>query len=394
MTIISTAPVLTSTGISAPSYADILTYLQEQFLGIFGADIYIDPDSQDGQWLAIQAQAISDANSVAVAVYNSFSPSTSQGNSLSSNVKLNGITRQIATKSTCPVVIVGQANAVIVNGIAGDSLSNQWALPASFSIPNSGTITVTATCSTLGAISAATNSITKILTPQLGWQSVNNAVAATVGAPIESDAALRQRQAVSSALPAQSVLGGIAAAIAAVPGVTRFVAYENPTGTTDSNGLPAHSFAVVAEGGDPTAICQSIANKKTIGAATYGTTSVSITNAFGLPSVINFFIVTKVRIVANVYVHPINGYTTVIGAEIQAAVAAYINSIAIGNNVFLSRLYVPATLAQSGNADGNTYELLSVAIAAYPASPIAADVSIAFNAVASCNPVDITIIVS
>ena len=40
-----------------------------------------------------------------------------------------------------------------------------------------------------------------ILTPTFGWQSASFAAAATVGAPVESDAALRQRQAASTGLP-------------------------------------------------------------------------------------------------------------------------------------------------------------------------------------------------
>jgi hypothetical protein len=49
-------------GISAPSYADILASLQASFQSIYGSDIYIEADSQDGQWLATIAQIINDGN--------------------------------------------------------------------------------------------------------------------------------------------------------------------------------------------------------------------------------------------------------------------------------------------------------------------------------------------
>ena len=70
------AATLSATGISAPAYTDILLSLQASYGTIFGTDAYIAPDSQDGQLLAVVARAISDCNDMAIAVYNSFAPST------------------------------------------------------------------------------------------------------------------------------------------------------------------------------------------------------------------------------------------------------------------------------------------------------------------------------
>ena len=70
------AAQVTSTGISAPSYNDILSSLTASFQGIYGSDAYLGPDSQDGQLLAVVAQAIYDCNQTAIAVYNQFSPQT------------------------------------------------------------------------------------------------------------------------------------------------------------------------------------------------------------------------------------------------------------------------------------------------------------------------------
>ena len=50
-------PTISATGITAPSYADILTGYQDAYWTIYGSDAVLTPDSQDGQWLAVQAQA-------------------------------------------------------------------------------------------------------------------------------------------------------------------------------------------------------------------------------------------------------------------------------------------------------------------------------------------------
>ena len=210
------AAQVTAAGISAPSFPDILESLQTSFKLIFGSDAYVDPDSQDGQWIAIIAAAINDSNATAIAVYNSFSPSTAQGVGLSIVVKINGLARHVPTNSTADVTLVGVFGTTIINGKVGDGLGNRWSLPASVTIPSGGSIIVTATCDTVGAVSAPAASIVNILTPTLGWQTVTNVNPATVGAPVESDAALRLRQSVSTALTAETPLKAILGAVASL----------------------------------------------------------------------------------------------------------------------------------------------------------------------------------
>jgi uncharacterized phage protein gp47/JayE len=389
MTITSTAPVLSSAGISAPAYSDILVYLQAQYQGIYGSDVYLGNDSQDGQFLAVIATSINDANSVAIAVYNSFSPANAQGNSLSSNVKLNGMTRKVASYSTATLSLVGTAGVAITNGIVQDAAKNNWVLPASVTFSSGGTASVTATCATLGAVAAIPGSINQIITPQLGWVSATNAAAAVPGAPVETDPALQQRQVVSVAPASQTPLFSTVGAVAGVAGVTSVTGYENPLGTPDANGLPAHSISLVVEGGGTTDIATAIANRKTQGAATYGTTSATVPNSYGIPETINFFIATQERIIINLNLHAINGYTAAIGVEIQNALATYVNGLGTGANVIYGRLWAPAGL--TGNPDGLSYEIDALTVAIYGNTPGTVDVPILFNQAATLAPSDVTI---
>ncbi|OUJ06574.1 hypothetical protein HK25_04055, partial [Acetobacter sp. DsW_059] len=84
-----------------PTYDAILDWYQTQYRSIYGSDIVLDNSTQDGQWIAIQAQAMNACNQAMITVFNSFSPAKSQGTALSGNVKINGITRSAATNSTC-----------------------------------------------------------------------------------------------------------------------------------------------------------------------------------------------------------------------------------------------------------------------------------------------------
>ena len=154
MTISSPVFTVSATGITAPSYEEILDYFKTKAKGIFGDDINLDSDTQDGQLLAIFSSAINDLNAQAIAVFNAYNPSTAVGVALDGAVKTNGISRHEASHSSVDLTIIGQAGTVITNGYALDSAGNRWNLPETVSIPLSGEVVATATADSEGAISA------------------------------------------------------------------------------------------------------------------------------------------------------------------------------------------------------------------------------------------------
>jgi uncharacterized phage protein gp47/JayE len=382
---------ISSEGVSVPSYNGINQSLKALFQQIYGSDIYVESDSQDGQLIGIIAQAVDDTNMAIVDTYNSLSPSTAQGAALSSRVKINGIMRDISSFSVVELTIVGQANTPINNGIATDG-TYKWDLPATVTIPTGGSVTVQATCETAGAINALPNTITKILTPTRGWQTVNNAAAAIPGNAVETDAALRARQAISTGLPSQTVMEAIVASVAAVKGVIRYEGFENDTGTTDVNGIPAHSISIVVEGGTDADIATAIADKKTPGTGTYGTTSYQVIDSVGIPNTINFYRPTTRTIQVTVNATALTGYVSSTGTALIQAVSDYINSLAIGEDVYLSKIYVPANL--NGSSLETTYNVTSITIGVDGGTQSSADIPIAFNEVASSVIADITLVVT
>ena len=383
---------VTPAGISSPGYADILSSLQASYRIIHGADVYLGPDTQDGQQLAIFARAQFDTNQALISVYNSFSPQFAQGAGLSSVVKINGIARLVASNSQVDLLIGGTVGTVIADGRAVDAVGNSWNLPASVTIPPAASILVTATCSVAGAIAAAVGTISTIGTPTFGWSTVTNPSAASLGAPVESDATLRRRQSLSVSLPALTVLASTVAAVQAITGVTEVVAYENDTNSADANGLPPHSIAIVVVGGDASAIARAIMVKKTPGCLTYGTTVVPVVDSVGITHNIAFFVPTNVAISVAITIQALAGYAASAVVDIKQAVSDYINtSLLIGQSVFISRLYLPAQLGGLG-ASG-TFELRSLLASASPAAPTAADIPIAFNAQATCTPAGVTVTV-
>jgi uncharacterized phage protein gp47/JayE len=361
---------------------------------IYGSDIVLDPSSQDGQMIAIFAQAMSDANDATIATYNSFSPTFAQGAGLSSLVKINGLRRLLPSLSTAVGNVVGQAGTIITNGQVTDVDGNVWNLPATVTIPGGGSISVTVTAAQAGAIVEAIGNINQISTPTRGWQSFTNTSQSTPGAPVETDAALRQRQAISTSIPSQTTLSSLYGALANLPGVTRVAVYENYTNTTDGNGLPAHSISAVIAGGVNSQIVQTIGQLKTPGAATYGTTTGTYMDPItGITYTINYYVLASSEIKVAVTGTAMNGYSSLIATEIQNAVAAYLNSLAVGQDVQFSRMYAPAYL--NGAADSNTYEITGLTIALGAGSPGTSDIVVPFNSAAVCvAATDVTVSIS
>ncbi|EAR8246419.1 hypothetical protein E2V19_22045 [Salmonella enterica] len=385
---------VTAEGISAPDYQTILDTLTSYFQQIYGSDAYLEPDSKDGQMVALVALAVHDANNTAIAVYNCFSPATGYGAALTSNVKINGIARKGATNSTVDLLLTGTAGTTITNGTVKDTNNVIWRLPASVVIGVDGAVTVTAICSNSGAVAALAGTITTINTPTRGWTSVTNPAAATVGAPAETDAELRIRQGQSVAIPSITPFEGVDGAIANIAGVTRHKLYENDTGKTDGNGLPPHSISAIVDGGDVTEIARTIRGNKGQGVRTWGKTSVTVPDRYGNPHIISFSRPTDVPVYGKITLKVFAGYTSQIGVQIQQAVADYINSLMIGAPVLLSRIYSPANLGVVSGGNARYYDIQELLIGKSPETVAAANINIAYDESASCKPENIIITVA
>lgn len=393
-----------SSGYHYSDYPTFLAWITAQYQGIYGADVYIDPDSMDGQFLAILAQAFYDTAALGSSVYNSFSPLTSQGYGLSRLVQINGIQREIPSFSTVDLTLVGTAGTIITNGVASDTLNQQWILPTPTVIPDAGTVDVVATSAVVGAIFAEANTITNIFTPTNGWQTVNNAAIAVSGEPVETDAQLRVRQSQSTQLPALTVLGATQGAIANIPGVSDVEVYENDGSETDDRGITANSVcAVVAGSFDSTTVAQTIQLYKTPGVGTFGNTTVTVVDSRGMPLDISFTNVALVDPGAEIQVYI--QYTPVMsGANqwsddyvplIQAAVAKVINASGIGalltnGQINYTTLFAPAYL--NGAIQGQSYVIEALEIGLNGGSLAASNIDIDFDQQPLCDPAsDVTV---
>jgi hypothetical protein len=170
-------------------------------------------------------------------------------------------------------------------------------------------------------------------------------------------------------------------AIAEITGVTRYQPYENDTITTDSHGIPANALAIVVEGGDAQTIANTIAARKSIGGPTFGTTSETVTDVYGIS-----------RTVA-IALKALTGYTTAVDTSIKQAVVDYINATGIGGQPSGTVEWDGAITAAKSVSGAATFRMSSLALsrASGAGTP---DVPLTFNEAATAALVNVTITVT
>lgn len=392
-------PFVDSAGLHLPTEGDIFEYEKAQFLSVYGQTVFTGNSEADTQWIAIFSLMINDAFNTAQLVVNSRSPATAIGADLDSVVKINGITRKSSTASQALLVLTGIPGTALDSVVVQDQNGFLWNLPPSVVILSGGTVNVTAVCQSSGAIGAPPNTINIRSTPVSGWTSVTNPSAAIPGQPVENDSQLRGRQAISVSLSSKTLVQGTLAGIAAVAGVTRFgtIGVENPTGSVDVFGNPAHSISMVVEGGTDLDVATAIYVNKTPGGLTNaGTTA----NAVTVPVVdpitgavmnVGFQRPTSVPIFVTMHLHPLIGFTSQVGILIQNAIVAYLNGLQIGESLTISALYAVA-LSVMPSLITPQFSIQALFAGTAPGPTLSNDIAINFNQVTAYSSLNIILV--
>lgn len=280
---------LDQTGLTIESMTDIVTALNAGLETIYGSDINLDPNSPDGQLVALVAQAKEDVEELLAQVYASMDPDQAIGVVLDQRCTLNGVVRHAGTY-TQQTVTVTVTQALTLPGLdtaptapftVADTAGNQYQLAAAYAFTGAGSVDLVFQAADLGAINSAPNTITSIVSVTLGVSAVNNAAGpGTTGTDEESDSALRIRRANSVSLPSRGYLQGLLGALQDVDGVTQAEVFENNTSTA-TGGIAAHSIWCIVAGGAAADIANAIYIKRNAGCGMVGSTTVVIEQVDG-----------------------------------------------------------------------------------------------------------------
>lgn len=236
-----------------------------------------------------------------------------------------------------------------------------------------------------GPIEQPANTIDTILTPMLGWDSVNNPGAATPGTDRETDEELRLRFRNGKFDRATNTYDAIYSALINLDNVTEVTIYENDTSVVDGNGVPAHSFLPIVSGGLSQEIGNAIWENKPTGILSYGNTSVNVTDSQGGTHVVSFSRPNPVVIYISMDIttdvnFPANGNDL-----IRSNLITYFQAnFGTGDDVIYSRLYTPVNAVPG-------HQVNTMTIGTSPSPVGVSNIVIPFDSIASISSINIVI---
>lgn len=259
---------LTGQGIIVPDVSTVLGEITDTFTTLWGKDLNTAPDSTAGRLIELFQRSRSFTIYCMAAISNMLNLNTANGFILDDLGALFLIERHPATYTTTVVSIGGVSGTVIPAGTRFQTTAgNIFKLIENYTIGDSILARVQATES--GPVPCPPNTLTIILDPVNGLETINNPSQPDLGQDLESDALFRNRIKNSLNINSISVLSAIKASLEALPGVKSTFCYDN-YGATDINIdeiiVPARSILAVVDGGAAQAIATVLYNKKTSGA--------------------------------------------------------------------------------------------------------------------------------
>ena len=163
----------------------------------------------------------------------------------------------------------------------------------------------------------------------------------------ETDASVRARIRRSLAGRSTGTADALLAAVKGAAGVRDARVYVNDTGGTDGIGIPAHSIAVVTEGGSGEAVAQAIFDKKPPGIGTWGNTTATAVDAQGKGHPVSFTRNTDKMIVIYLFIRVLEGGNREeIRNALKGPLAAYINGLGLAAPLNVPQLYGTAYSAK------------------------------------------------
>ncbi len=242
-----------------------------------------------------------------------------------------------------------------------------------------------------GAIEQEANTITNIVTPVLGWDSITNPLAASPGRLLETDEELRIRFRNTKLERSSNILDSLYSALLNVDGAQEVAVYENDTDITDSNGVLPHSFFPVVLGGSSQIIAETIWENKPMGIRSQGNTSIAVTDsqgflhdiAFERPNPVTVYVSMTLSLSPEAPVpFPGDGVE-----QIQDNLSVYASeNFGVGKDVIYSRLFTPINLVPGHQID-------SLFIGTSPSPVGTSNLVIDFNDISSWESANISVTV-
>ena len=342
---------VTPEGFKLKTLSDIKSEKEADLKSSLGASINLSDNSVLGQLVGVNSESLASLWEQLQNVYNSFNPELAGGVSQDNISSINNIVRLKALPSTVTTTITGTASVSVDAGFQVSVQGNPNAIFETLEdvqIGLGGTVDVFMQAVANGPTIALAGTLTEIVTPVGGVDSVSNALDADVGRNLETDNEFYLRRLELLNKSGTATIEGIRKAILEVEDVEQATVIENDTNAVDLDGRPPKCFEAFVLGGVDADIATTIFNSKSAGIQAYGSVTELVTDSQGINHTIEFSrpneldIYMIVNITPNTNpsegaVYPVDGDT-----QIQNAIIQFVgNEYKIGQDVIVNQLYTP-----------------------------------------------------
>jgi hypothetical protein len=273
-------PTLGPNGYIAPAESAILTGVQSDINTSFNSDLNFgsttNPTPQ-GQLATTQAAEIGNVNDILLWYTNNIDPAYASGRMQDAIGRIYFIERLPALPTIVQALCSGLAGTVIPTGaLATDTSGNQYVCTQGGTIPATGSITLSFSCTVPGPTACPADALNAIYRAVPGWDSIINPADGVIGQNTESRAAFELRRQQSVAKNSFGAIGSIIGAVSEVAGVIDYAGYDNGSNSPTVYGgvtIAKNSIYICVAGGTTSAVAQAIWSKKSGGCSYNGNTT-------------------------------------------------------------------------------------------------------------------------
>jgi len=357
----------------------------------FGAGIDTGDDNPLGKAIGLFSVELADVWAAMGQVYASMDPDDAQDDALANLCAITGVSKFGETKTKVTLTIDGTNGTVVPLGsIVRIPLGARFITIAAATI-GAAPVDVDSEAEITGPVAADAGTVTEIVTPVVGWDTVTNAADGALGRLVEVDTALRLRREASLQIVGTGPTGAIRSRILANEDVLACLVLENDTDAVDADGLTAHSFLAVVWSGSPAAaaiadVIEAIYLSKPAGIKAVGAISGTVTDDQGVEHAIAYSEATALDVWVEALItvdtdYPIDG-----DDQCTAAIVAHISSLTIGEDLNLFRL-----LVDIGGIDGVTGGTIRAKVGSAPGALDVANITVSNLEIATVDPVNVVI---
>lgn len=337
---------LTNTGYIAPTYAEWLDDVEDDFRSRFGDDIAITSNSNFGILARILAWRLTEISQQMEQVYYSGFYSTANDSALDRLGANIGVPRKVARPAHTDIKIQTDGEYLIQAGeqfetddgivfdltqdvVTTQSTDGNWYGTGTLESEETGTMN-----------NVEANTITVISNPDDNVLSVNNPENVSDGQDDEDDESYRNRLIMENTAKPGPTENGIKSALSNLTGVREVSIVSNDTDKVDSYGNLPESIHIYLLGGNGQDIANTLIDCLPAGCVLNGSQAVNATDMSGNEKTIKFDFATDKPIYVKVNIQTNDQWNADSGAsQIKEQIAQAISNLNMGQKVFLTKMY-------------------------------------------------------